>query len=45
MNENLFVPIELIEPLNIMADFDCVIQVTIKCNGPGYICMVGEKEC
>lgn len=44
MNQELFEPIELIEPLSLIADMQKEGPIIISCRGPGYICKVGQAE-
>lgn len=44
MEQDLFEPLELIEPLSLVADIEFFGQVVIRCNGPGFICATGSCQ-
>lgn len=43
--KDLFEPLELIEPFELLSEANSVLEKTIiKCRYPGYICKTGEVE-
>ena len=43
MNEMLFEPLELLEPIPFNADITSISSLTVKCD-TGYVCKVGERQ-
>jgi len=43
MNELLFEPLELLEPIPLNADIMTISSLTVRCD-TGYVCKVGERH-